>query len=84
MHDHIDVNQAFSQWPQMRLSQSDFRIGAVISDDLLMRLEKGKNTVLHNDLCKGCKVCEDTCPNGAMHVVRRVLALQKTDREEER
>lgn len=54
--------------------------GTSVSDDVLMRIEKGKNTVLHNDLCKGCKVCEDTCPNGAMHVARRVEAIQKEER----
>ena len=51
--------------------------GTSSSDDVLMRIERGKNTVLHNDLCKGCKVCQDTCPNGAMHIVRRVEAVQK-------
>ncbi|HJK40553.1 MAG TPA: 4Fe-4S dicluster domain-containing protein, partial [Methanocorpusculum sp.] len=54
--------------------------GTSVSDDVLMRIEKGKNTVLHNDLCKGCKVCEDTCPNGAMHVARRVEAIQMEER----
>lgn len=54
--------------------------GTSTSDDVLMRVEKGKNRVLHNSLCKGCKVCQDTCPNGAMHVVRRVSAVQ-TDEE---
>lgn len=51
--------------------------GTSRSNDVLMRIERGKNTVLHNDLCKGCKVCEDTCPNGAMHVAKRVEAMQK-------
>ena len=54
--------------------------GTSVSTDVLMRIEKGKNTVLHNDLCKGCKVCEDTCPNGAMHVARRVEAIQTEER----
>ncbi|MDV0441785.1 4Fe-4S binding protein [Methanorbis furvi] len=53
--------------------------GTSVSDDLLMRVVKGRNTVLHNELCKGCKVCEDTCPNGAMHVARRVQAVQKEE-----
>lgn len=54
--------------------------GTSVSPDVLMRIEKGKNTVLHNELCKGCKVCEDTCPNGAMHVARRVEAIQTEER----
>ena len=51
--------------------------GTSTTDTVLMRIVGGRNTVQHNDLCKGCKVCEDTCPNGAMHVVRRVEAVQK-------
>jgi energy-converting hydrogenase A subunit P len=50
--------------------------GTSMSINVLMRVENGKNTVLHNDFCKGCKICENTCPNGAMHVVRRVEAVQ--------
>ncbi|MDR0439103.1 MAG: 4Fe-4S dicluster domain-containing protein [Methanocalculaceae archaeon] len=50
--------------------------GTSVSTNVLMRVEKGKNTVLHNDLCKGCKICEDTCPNGAVHVIRHVEAIQ--------
>jgi energy-converting hydrogenase A subunit P len=50
--------------------------GTSSSDDVLMRVENGKTLVLHNALCKGCKICQDTCPNGAMHVVRTVEAVQ--------
>lgn len=50
--------------------------GTAASDEVLMRVEQGKNKVLHNDLCKGCKVCMETCPNGAIHVVRNVQAIQ--------
>ncbi|MDO5845306.1 MAG: 4Fe-4S binding protein [Methanocorpusculum sp.] len=51
--------------------------GTAFSDTVLMRVERGKNTVLHTELCKGCKVCMDTCPNSAIHVVRRVEAVQE-------
>ena len=51
--------------------------GTATSDNLVIRVEHGKNTVLHNELCKGCKVCMDTCPNGAIHVVRLVSAIQE-------
>ena len=51
--------------------------GTAMSDDVLMRVERGKNRVLHNDLCKGCKVCMDTCPNQSIHVVRNVQAVQE-------
>ncbi len=53
--------------------------GTSLSDDLLMRVVNGKNTVKHNELCKGCKVCMDTCPNGAIHVIRNVSALQEEE-----
>lgn len=51
--------------------------GTAMSDDVLMRVERGKNRILHNDLCKGCKVCMDTCPNQSIHVVRNVQAVQE-------
>jgi ferredoxin len=54
--------------------------GTSVSCDVLMRIEKGKNVVLHNALCKGCKICEEVCPNGAMNVVRRVEAIQTEER----
>lgn len=53
--------------------------GTSISDDVLMRVERGKNTVKHNELCKGCKVCMETCPNKAIHVIRNVSAQQLED-----
>jgi len=51
--------------------------GTSFSDKVLIRVEHGKNTVLHNELCKGCKTCMETCPNGAIHVIRNVVALQE-------
>lgn len=51
--------------------------GTASSDGLVIRVERGKNTVLHNELCKGCKVCTDTCPNGAIQVIRLVSAVQE-------
>lgn len=51
--------------------------GTSFSDQVLIRVEHGKNTVLHNELCKGCKTCMETCPNGAIHVIRKVTAVQE-------
>ncbi|HJJ90432.1 MAG TPA: 4Fe-4S binding protein [Methanocorpusculum sp.] len=53
--------------------------GTSRSINVLMRIENGKNVVLHNDFCKGCKICEETCPNDAVHVVLRVAAIQMED-----
>lgn len=54
--------------------------GTANSDDLVIRVRNGKNTVQNIDLCKGCKVCMDSCPNGAIHVVRNVEFIQGEDK----
>ncbi len=51
--------------------------GTSNSDEGVIRVELGKNKVMHNERCKGCKICMETCPKGAIHVIRNVVALQE-------
>jgi energy-converting hydrogenase A subunit P len=52
--------------------------GTSFSEEVVIRVENGKNTVKHNERCTGCKTCMETCPNGAIHVIRNVVALQES------
>jgi energy-converting hydrogenase A subunit P len=53
--------------------------GNTDSDEVLMRVKEGKNRVLHEDLCTGCKTCADSCPNDAIEVARILEAIQRED-----
>ncbi len=46
------------------------------NDEVIMRIRNSKLTILHPEKCTGCKTCEETCPNRAIRVYRRVEGVQ--------
>ncbi len=50
--------------------------GTSSSEDVIMRVNKGLMTVFHENLCTGCKTCEEQCPNGSIMIARVLEPLQ--------
>jgi len=50
--------------------------GTSTSDEVIMRVYKGINTVFHEDKCTGCKTCEEQCPTRSILVARVLEPLQ--------
>jgi len=55
--------------------------GRASTDELLLKVNEGKCTVLHVEKCTGCKTCEDHCPNGAIRVARLLEAVHIPEEE---
>ena len=53
--------------------------GTSTSDEVIMRVYKGINTVFHEEKCTGCKTCEEQCPNRSVMVARVLEPLQITE-----
>lgn len=53
--------------------------GTSSSDEVIMRVHRGKNTVFHEEKCTGCKTCEEQCPNRSVLVARVLEPLQVRD-----
>lgn len=51
--------------------------GHSASDEVIMRIEKGRHCILHAEKTTGCKTCENTCPNGAIRVERILEPVQE-------
>lgn len=45
------------------------------NDEVIMKIQRGKHVVIHEEICVGCRTCEDTCPNSAIRVARVVQAV---------
>ncbi len=44
--------------------------GTTTTDEVVIRVICGFNTVVHNEKCTGCKTCEEQCPHKAIKVAR--------------
>jgi len=55
--------------------------GTSSSDEVIMRIEGGRVTILHEEKCTGCKTCELNCPNRAIRVARMVEGVQVEEAE---
>ena len=55
--------------------------GTSASDEVIMRIEGGRVTILHEEKCTGCKTCETNCPNRAIRVARMVEGVQGEEAE---
>ncbi|MDH7592833.1 MAG: 4Fe-4S binding protein [Methanomicrobiales archaeon] len=53
------------------------------NDEVIMRIEGGRQRVIHEERCTGCKTCEETCPNMAIRVAR-VVEVQQEGNDEAR
>lgn len=50
--------------------------GTSSSDEVIMRVNKGLMTVYNENLCTGCKTCEEQCPNGSIMIARVLEPMQ--------
>jgi formate hydrogenlyase subunit 6/NADH:ubiquinone oxidoreductase subunit I len=50
--------------------------GTSTSDEIIMRVYKGINTVFHEEKCTGCKTCEEQCPTRSILIARVLEPLQ--------
>ncbi|WP_292366592.1 MULTISPECIES: 4Fe-4S binding protein [unclassified Methanoculleus] len=55
--------------------------GTSASDEVIMRIEGGRVTILHEEKCTGCKTCENNCPNRAIRVARMVEGVHLEEAE---
>lgn len=55
--------------------------GMPSNNESIMAVRGGRLVVSHEEKCKGCKTCEETCPNGAITVARMISGAH--DREED-
>ncbi len=73
---HIEIN------PHSCLGCGDCTLSCPINKaswsvtEYVMSVQTGRNTVLHEEKCAGCKTCEETCPEGAIKIVRIMEAGQ--------
>ena len=44
--------------------------GTSSSEDVIMRVNRGLMTVFHEELCTGCKTCEEQCPTRSIMIAR--------------
>ncbi|PKL59623.1 MAG: 4Fe-4S ferredoxin, partial [Methanomicrobiales archaeon HGW-Methanomicrobiales-4] len=50
--------------------------GTSSSEDVIIRIENGICSVLHEEKCTGCKTCVEQCPNGAIRIACEMQAGQ--------
>lgn len=50
--------------------------GTSSSEDVIMRVNRGLMTVFHEELCTGCKTCEEQCPTRSIMIARVLEPLQ--------
>jgi ferredoxin len=49
--------------------------GHSANDEVIMKIQGGNHVVIHEEICTGCRTCEENCPNDAIRVARVVQAI---------
>jgi formate hydrogenlyase subunit 6/NADH:ubiquinone oxidoreductase subunit I len=52
--------------------------GHSANDEVIMKIQGGQHVIIHEEICTGCRTCEDTCPNSAIRVARVLQAVHGT------